>query len=94
MFEPVSAGDAATKRAFYGDEEFRRALRLEMSADGSDAGPVVRLRAAWDDTAVATCPGRPHWASKVITMAGFAPVMARITTPRVESGRVRRLRIS
>jgi N-acyl-D-aspartate/D-glutamate deacylase len=56
MFEPVSRGDIAAKKKLYADKEFRRAFRKEMSAEGSDAGPVVRLRAAWEDTVITHCP--------------------------------------
>ncbi len=59
LFEPVSAGDVATKKRFYADPDFRRAFAMEMSPQGSDAGPVVRLRAAWEDVKIAYCPGEP-----------------------------------
>ena len=59
LFGPVSAGDAAAKKAIYADPEFRRAFAVEMGPEGSDGGPAVRLRAAWEDVVIATCPDEP-----------------------------------
>lgn len=59
MFEPVSRADPETRREIYADPEFRQALVAEMGPEGSDWGPVVRLRAAWQDVEISACPGSP-----------------------------------
>ena len=59
LFEPLGKMTLEEKRRTYRDEEFRRALRREMSQAGSDAGPVVRLREAWANTAVSECATAP-----------------------------------
>jgi N-acyl-D-aspartate/D-glutamate deacylase len=55
MFEPLGRMTLDERRKIYNDPEFRRALRKEMSPEGSDAGPTVRLREAWANTAVSEC---------------------------------------
>lgn len=59
LFEPLGKMDLDGKRKAYGDPAFRQALRVEMSPEGSDAGPIVRLREAWSNTAVSECPTDP-----------------------------------
>ncbi len=56
MFEPLGKMTLDEKRRTYADPDFRAALRREMSPEGSDAGPVVRLREAWAGTAVSDSP--------------------------------------
>jgi N-acyl-D-aspartate/D-glutamate deacylase len=56
LFEPLGRMTLDEKRKIYSDPEFRAALRREMSPEGSDAGPIVRLREAWANTAVSECP--------------------------------------
>lgn len=59
LFEPLGRMDLDGKRRTYNDAAFRDALRREMSPDGSDAGPIVRLREAWGNAAVSECPTDP-----------------------------------
>jgi len=56
LFEPLGKMTLEERRKIYRDPEFRRAFRKEMSPEGSDAGPIVRLREAWANTAVSECP--------------------------------------
>lgn len=70
LFEPLGKMDLDGKRNAYRDPEFRAALKLEMSPDGSDAGPIVRLREAWANTAVSECPDDPSLDER--SLAGIA----------------------
>ncbi|MDA0653373.1 MAG: amidohydrolase family protein [Proteobacteria bacterium] len=55
LFEPLGKMTLDEKRQVYSDPEFRSALRREMSPEGSDAGPIMRLREAWANTAISEC---------------------------------------
>ena len=55
LFEPLGRMTLDEKRKTYNDPDFRKALRIEMSPQGSDAGPIVRLREAWANTAISEC---------------------------------------
>ena len=44
LFEPLGKMTLDEKRRIYSDPDFRSALRREMSPEGSDAGPIMRLR--------------------------------------------------
>ncbi len=59
LFEQFGGMDLEQRKTIYRDPEFRAALAKEMSPEGSDAGPVVRLRGAWADTVVSDCPTDP-----------------------------------
>jgi N-acyl-D-aspartate/D-glutamate deacylase len=55
LFEPLGRMSLDEKRKTYSDPEFRDALKKEMGPDGSDAGPIVRLREAWANSAISEC---------------------------------------
>ena len=55
LFEPLGKMTLDEKRKIYSDPDFRSALRREMSPEGSDAGPIMRLREAWANTAISEC---------------------------------------
>lgn len=59
LFEPLGKMDLDGKRQTYRNSAFREALRHELSPDGGDAGPIVRLREAWGNTAISECPTDP-----------------------------------
>ncbi|MBT5051470.1 MAG: amidohydrolase family protein [Rhodospirillaceae bacterium] len=67
LFEPLGKMDLDGKRQSYNDPSFREALRVEMSGQGSDAGPIVRLREAWNNTAVSECPTDPSLEDRTLS---------------------------
>ncbi len=66
IFKPVSAADRGALAGIYADPEFRAAFRREMSEDGGQDGPTVRLRATWYDTVISACDEEPELEERLI----------------------------
>ena len=59
LFKQFGGLNRYDRKKIYADPLFRSELAKEMSSEGSDTGPVVRLRGAWNDTVVSDFPLDP-----------------------------------
>ena len=96
LFEQFGGLNRDDRKKIYSDLLFRSELAKEMSSQGSDAGPVVRLRDAWNDVVVSDFPLNPSLEERrlddIAAERGVDPVAAALDLS-IESDFVARFRI-
>lgn len=96
LFEQFGGLNRDDRKKIYADPSFRSELAKEMSLQGSDAGPIVRLRGAWNDTVVSDFPLDPSLEERrlddIAAERGVDPVAVALDLS-IESDFVARFRI-